>query len=375
MFAALALTGCGDGGSNFSQYPGFAEYFAANPPSAEPPGPADRALLRRFRPRLFVPAGHEGPIHFYRDYIAQGRLTARASSTEVSQATLNRVKDDPRVVFEHRPTGKAPTPTLFGRVDREIATSAGAQGKQSKFTFLTYHAVFRHSGLPAGLAGWQEFLLGLVASTDDWHQLDHYTAVTIALDESENPVAVTFQQHNYMRTYLLGQDLALPADGRLKVDVAVRSNELYPHRPGRLVRRAVGFLNGDSATYLITGRNKPFRAGDDITDSVREVDYALEFPPPADAFYTFKGFLGERRWLPGRSGPPGADYNTLPAFKPKVAQMLAFHWRENDRLYLDEIRNMRETGYARIAARFFREWDCTRRRIVVACAETDRRAP
>ena len=58
---------------NFSQYPGFAEYFAANPP-APAAGPADRALARRHAPRFHLPAGHEGPIDFYRDYIAHGYL-------------------------------------------------------------------------------------------------------------------------------------------------------------------------------------------------------------------------------------------------------------------------------------------------------------
>lgn len=377
--SAFALGGCGDGESNFSQYPGFTAYFAAHPPSAALPSDADRALLRRYRPRLFVPEGHEGPIHFNEDYIAQGRLIGEAQdapeSAHVSRESLNGAKNDPSVVFEHITTGKAPRPALFGRIDRETIRVAGAPSGRMRFTFLTYHAVFRYSGLPAGLPGWQDALLGLIASTKDWHQLDHYTSVTIALDEGNMPVAVTFQQHNYMRTYLLGIDLDLPGDGRLKVDVAIRSNELYPHRPGRQVRRAVGFLNTDTARYLVTGRNKPFRAADDITDSVREVDYALEFLPPADAFYTFKGFLGERRWLPGRSGPPGADYNTLPAFKPKAVQMLAFHWRENDRLYLAEIANVREKHYGRVAARFFQELGCARQRIVVACADIGRRTP
>lgn len=373
------MAGCGDGGSNFSQYPGFAEYFAAHPPSKALPSAADRALLRRYRPRIFVPEGHDGPIHFYEDYVAQGRLTGGAEAPDanapISRATLNRLKSDPAAVFEHIPTGKAPRPALFGRIDRETIPGAGGPSGRMRFTFLTYHAVFRYSGLPAGLPGWQDAMLGLVASTEDWHQLDHYTAVTIALNAEDKPVAVTFQQHNYMRTYLLGIDLELPSDGRVNVDVAIRSNELYPHRPGRRVRRAVGFLNADTARYLITGRNKPFRAADDITDSAREVDYALEFLPPADAFYTFKGFLGKRRWLPGRSGPPGADYNTLPAFKPKAAQMLAFHWRENDRLYLAEIANVREEGYGRVAARFFQELGCARQRIVVACADLGRRTP
>ena len=41
----------------------------------------------------------------------------------------------------------------------------------------------------------------------------------------------------------------------------------------------------------------------------------------------FKGFLGELRMLPGRDGPPGADYNTLPELKPMPLQMLSGYWR------------------------------------------------
>ena len=121
-----------------------------------------------------------------------------------------------------------------------------------------------------------------------------------------------------------------PADGRIGVDTAIRSNELDPHMPERSIRRAASFLFAGTVDYLVTGRNAPFRIADDITDPAVEVDYTLKFLPPADAFYTFKGFLGEKRMLPGRSGPPGAEYNTLPANKPLHRQMIAFHWRDGD---------------------------------------------
>ena len=68
----LALLACSDEG-NFSQYPGFAAWYAANPPEDAPPDAAERALLERYRPRVFLPAGHVGPIDFYRDYVAEGR--------------------------------------------------------------------------------------------------------------------------------------------------------------------------------------------------------------------------------------------------------------------------------------------------------------
>jgi hypothetical protein len=110
----------------------------------------------------------------------------------------------------------------------------------------------------------------------------------------------------------------------------VWSNELYPHVPDRTRHRAVPFLTGTTATYMIDGGDAPLLSADDITDPAREIDYALRFLAPDDAFYVFAGRLGERRWLRGRDGPPGADYNTLPALKSRAAQMLVFRWYEGD---------------------------------------------
>jgi hypothetical protein len=339
LCAGTSLTGCSDDG-NFSQYPGFAAWYAANPPSEALPDAAGQALLERFKPQIFLPEGNEGPIDFYRDYIAQGRLRdGDQVMVEVDQETLNHYKRDPDVVFEHRPADRPVHPVIYGRIDHSELPGCAAP-----ITFLTYHLVFRHSGLPAALSWWQAIALGLAGNLDDWHQLDHYTAVSLALvpDAAGDlaPFAVTFQQHNYLRTYLLGAadgpgQLALPADGRVAVDVAIRSNELYPHRQGRVQRRAVSFMSPEGAAYLVTGENPPWRAADDITEPAREIDPELAFLPPADAFYVFQGWLGERRALPGRSGPPGADYNTLPALKDKAAQLAAFYWYEDDADYLD----------------------------------------
>jgi hypothetical protein len=232
----LARIACSDEG-NFSQYPGFAEWYAANPPEDASPDASERALLERYRPRVFLPAGHEGPIDFYRDYVAAGRLYDAHDeqiSAEVTQGLLNARKADPQVVFVHEPTGAPPRPVIYGRIDRaELAVPVCHA--PLPVTFLTYHLVFRHSGLPAGLPWWQEAALSIAGDLTDWHQLDHYTAVSLALAPAEGgalaPFAVTFQQHNYLRTYLLGDDqgpgrLTLPTDGRLAVDVAVRSNEI-----------------------------------------------------------------------------------------------------------------------------------------------------
>ena len=354
---------------NFSQRPGFAEYFAANPP-ADAAGPADRALARRHAPRFHLPAGHEGPIDFYRDYIAHGYLIT-GDGVRIDGPTasdLNRYRDDVRAEFTHAPGGVEPRPVVYGTVERTGLWAPEEQDRPAEeFTVLTYHLAFRVSGLPAGLSLAAAIPLRLVADLDDWHQLDHYTAAFVVLAADGRPVALTLQQHNYLRTYLVGESVELGPDGRFDVDVAIRSNELYPHVPGRTVRRAVRFLDHDARAFMMGFGKRPMMSADDITDPDRTVDYELAFLPGSDAFYSFHGFLGERRRLPGRDGPPGARYNTLPELKPLSAQILDGYWREGNEGDWARYRNSRENGsvpagFARAqAAVFHRNLGCLRR--------------
>ncbi len=329
LMIALLARGVGMA-QTFSQYPGFAEYFRVNPPRVTPPTPQEQTLLRRHQPRIYLPPDHPGLIGFYDDYIAQGVLKSpdgKALSNRVTPSLLNTHKDDPKVVFEHEPDANRPqTPVVFGRVDYAERILDTPQ----RFTLLTYHAVFRTSGIVAGVAWWQSLALSMVGNLVDWHQLDHYTAATLVLDEVQRPVMLMLQQHNYLRTYIYGETLSRPEDGRPLVDVAIRSNELYPHEIGRVRHRAVSFLDPKSFRYMMGLGKKPLMTADDITEPHREADYELRFLAPSDAFYTFKGTLGKRRLLPGRDGPPGADYNTLPVLKPLHLQLIAGYWRPGD---------------------------------------------
>ncbi len=186
LVLSVGLAGCGNGETNFSQEPGFAEYFAKYPPASTPAGPAEQALLRKHRPHFLLPPGHPGMIDFYADYVPEGHLTDGAGQRvagPLDRRALNAHKGDPLAVFVHEPSGRPGTATVYGRVDQEDVTFETEGGRVVEpFTFLTYHAVFRVSGLPAGMLDWQEWLIGLVASPDDWHQLDHYTAAILALD-------------------------------------------------------------------------------------------------------------------------------------------------------------------------------------------------
>jgi hypothetical protein len=338
LLAIAITTACAQSG-NFSQQPGFASHYAAHPRRSTAASDDERALLQRHRPRLWLPAGHAGPIDFYGDYIARGTLVSGDGSVQsnaVDQALLNRWKNDPQAVFTHRPCDDCAgaRAVVFGRVD--TAPVPMGDGSKRVFTFLTYHVVFRHSGVLMGLAPWQSWPMRLAADLDDWHQLDHYTAASIVLDNFAKPVALMLQQHNGLRTHVFGetvdgQRVEWPADGRVPIDVALRSNELYPHRTGRHERRAVRFVDADALGFLIGLGPRPIFGSHDITEPTREADYQLGFLPPDDAFYSFAGYLGERRALPGRDGPPGADFNTWPSLKPLGLQLLSGYWREGDR--------------------------------------------
>ena len=353
---------------NFSQYPGFERYLHARPPAESTPSARERTWLRAHRPAFFVAADEPGPIAFYDDYIAEGVLYdsdgARVSDT-VDRARLNAYRDNPQAVFVHTGQADGGTPIVPARVAQAELRLPGMDSSTTAI-FLTYHLVFRRSGIGTGIPSWQRFALDLFGNVRDWHSLDHYAAVTLTLVpvrgvQPQNampaeliPVAATMQQHNYMRTYVIDTNdqraAAHPGiiprtDGRVAVDVAEHSHALFPHIPERRRHRAVRFLDADTAPYLLTGEAPPWIAGDDVTDPSRRVDYTLTFLPPADAFYMFQGWLGERRRLPGRDGPPGAFYNTVPPLQPRAVQLPVFFWFEGAEGYATDLAALDTSGW------------------------------
>ncbi len=325
LLALLALaSGCAED-PNFAERPGFDEYFSEHPPMPRAANRAERELLERYRPQLRVPGSASGPIDFYRDYIAHGTLEANGQRwSEVDRDLLAAHVEDPEAVFRHQPPRQPdPQPTAYGRVHYRELEPFG------ELTFLQWHFVFRFSGLPFELPLLQEAAAQMVAKPRDWHQLDHYTAATLVLGPNGTPLGAVLQQHNYLRAYWFGRDLSAPPDGRLQLAAALRSNELYPWHGEQRRHRAVRFLEADNVEWLATGAGEaPWSSSHDITVAGEPVDYALEYLRETDPFYRFHGHLGERRRLPGRDGPPGADYNTLPAFQDPLLQFCAFRWPE-----------------------------------------------
>lgn len=329
------LVGCAKDASvsdSFSQRPGFAHFYKNNPRAEVVPAARYQRMLTDYKPHLWLDDTAEGPIDFYQDYISAGELRNREGdliSDAVSPELLNRYRDDPTVTFEHTPSNRPTLARAYGRVDHDQIEGFGA------VTALTWHYVFRHSGIPAGISKFKKAVLDLVGDTRDWHQLDNYTAASLILDSQNRPLALLLQQHNYQRSYLYGCDLRWPADNRPAIASAMGSNELYPYKSGERRWRSVPFMSKKGVNYLITGKDRPLMSADDITLAQREVDYTLSWLAPSDAFYSFAGYLGTKRRLPGREGPPGADYNTLAPFKAVATQVVAFNWSEGDLQFID----------------------------------------
>ena len=325
----LLSTSCAE--DNFSQYLGFDAIRDGLGDTI--PASAQQQLIKQYQPILFIADTEEGPIDFYADYIANGTLTESGGAplSNVTSADLNRARHDPQAVFEHNPSSRTPiTPTAYGGIYQ--ATLTLSDGKTVALTFLSYYFVFRHSGLPRNISPIYRRLAGLFGDINDWHQLDHYTAAFVALNDNQ-PFAVILQQHNYMRTYFI-EDEAAFAMGKIMIDAAISSNELYPHRKNEIYHRAAGSMNAKTVDYL-TGQSdhKGWRVADDVTHGAREVDYQLKFLPPNDAFYVFEGYLGKRRILPGRDGPPGAIYRNVPEWWPLEKSLYVFYWHDNDSDY------------------------------------------
>lgn len=337
----LLLGACSQKETLFSEFPGFDQYLEKNQPSDALPSATEQALLTQYRPRIFMAKGQTRFLDFYADYIASGTLYENDEliSENVSQALLNRYKNSIQAEFRHQALARPSTPVAYGRVNYDTLEY---QNQRYPLTFLSYNMVFAHSGLLKGLSGLQRLAMGVVGDNKDWHQLDHYVGLTIVLHENK-PLAVLMQQHNYQTTWLLDlaknnisppstsnlslknqvTTLPLPADGRIAVDVAIQSNEVYPHHSELTRHPGVSFVDADTVEFFKTGKNMPMMAGWDITHGQQEQDYTLKFLPTSDAFYTFKGRLGEKRSLPGRDGPPGAQYVTLPALMPWANRLVS----------------------------------------------------
>lgn len=326
LWVVLVTNSCAASSESFANRPGFREYFNLYPPATTVPDEQQQQLLEKYKPRIYRAIdsngiAQQGPVDFYRTYISDGKLLDDGNlvSQQVTQELLNQYRDSPTASFIYEGTyRKDSDAVVYARFDTDTLQY---NGTSYLLDFLSYNLVFPASGLLKGLGGLQTAALTIAGSLNDWHQLDHYVGLSIALYRNI-PVAVTLQQHNYQTSYIFSKDLVLPDDHRIQVDIAMRSNELYLHNEKETRHPAVSFISQDNIEFVKTGSNKPFMAGFDVTRGDQEIDYSVSFLAPSDAFYQFKGQLGKSRLLPGRDGPPGADYVTLPGLMPRALRLV-----------------------------------------------------
>ncbi len=352
----FSSTGCAKKYHTFADHPGFEEYYrdrCASPPPD--PTAHERGLLEKFRPRFILPPGGAYPIDFYRDYTPYTTLRTwpgrKMAAAEVNRGLLLKHRLSRQVYLDfdtarYRAEGmdlrwdgkNSPPPprepVVYGRLYRERVYFPDGKGgtEEHDLTFLKYNILFATSGLPAELSFGSRFLVGLGGfDTEDWHALDNFVAAHVVLDEAENPIALVLAQHNHHRAYLLGKDLPLPEDGRLFLDIALRSNEVYPASDDPVPVRHRVIRWSLYLEYLLSGENPPFLKGFDVTcgrkAGGREFPYELKILSPCDPLYTSEMLLGPPRpfWgvYIGRDGPPGSDYYSPPELLP-MGNLLKF---------------------------------------------------
>ncbi len=351
LFGSASCRGKEKDYMTFADYPGFKDYFRGiclEGGGEHLPTRKERELLNKFRPRIVVSPEGQIPVDFYRDYLpftvmrrfsddgmVSPKVTRDLLKKEVSSRKFYLDFQEKKFKDEMVKRG-AFTSAAYGRIYRERVSFPSRKGKSHllDLVFLKYNFVFPVSGLAKDLPFGYETLLRLAGlSPDNWHELDNFVAVYIVLEGGRFPVAVMLAQHNHHRTYLIGRDVSLPRDGRIVVDVARRSNEVYLDRGEkdpvhhRVVRWSFDLL------YLISGEDAPLFRGKDVTFGVegggREVDYTLRFLSPCDPFYRAEMMLGEPRPFfgryIGRDGPPGADYYAHPRLLP-LGNLLKFSY-------------------------------------------------
>ncbi len=305
----------------------------------------DKALLEKFRPRVFIAPKGEMPVDFYRFYLPNTVVRDENGSIIKKSPTRSTLKGIERnagwyldFVGEDSPCKDLGCAgymaTGYGRVYRERASfRLGSGTAKMPLIILKYNFAFPYSGIPAEVGTLKESLLGLFLDPARVHELDIHGAIHVILDEKQVPLILLLAQHNYFRSYVFGDDIPpLPADNRARVCFALRSNEPYPCPMGKTpaVKRAVG--NPVNIGYLINGTHRPFLSGRDIVfgpgGGARPVTYRLTFLPRKDPLYVSWIPLGAKEKILFfssyyRKGPPGMDMNTWPELK-KYSDIMQF---------------------------------------------------
>ncbi len=214
------------------------------------------------------------------------------------------------------------------------------------------------------------------------HELDIHGAIHIILNEKKRPIVLLLAQHNNFRSYVPGTGaLTVPADNRLKICFALRSNEPYPCPAGKAPTRQRAVGDPSHISYVINGTGRPFLSGKDIVfgsgAGARPVQYELKFLPDKDPLYVSWIPLGAKEKVLFfksyyRKGPPGMDLNTWQELK-KYSDIMQFWYlrdgsAEDARFMSSALRSFMDVDFKRVLER-------NGRRLYNDIADAERKGP
>ena len=316
------------------------------------PTEEEKALLKKFCPRIFIGPKSIPPIDFYTFYLPWTVLRNDKRSSIKKSPTREELKKKERspgyfLDYKGKPAPcrgvscKDYSAPLYGRVFYETLAShpENATSKKREVIILKYTPVFSMSGLPAKLKWWKFLGVSLLAfRLEDWHELDIHGAIHILLDaRTKKPIVLLLAQHNHFQSMIVGKEAFLPDDDRFPICYSVRSNEPYlcSDTPKPDLHRAVG--DPTQFRYVVLGTKEPLAGGRDVVFGPNagavELNVDLKFLSSLDPLYVSWIPLGDKRKILGlfnsfsRTGPPGINMNTWPVLK-KYTDMAQFWYFE-----------------------------------------------
>lgn len=295
-------------------------------------GREEMALLKRYKPKIYLAPGAAPPLDFYREYLPQCELkdseTGKVVIESPTRADLKKYERTHGYYLDYiGPRDYRGSPVAYGRVYREnIQLYLFGRSHNLPVIFIKYNFVFLASGLTAELPWYKRILVDLIGDPDWWHELDIHGAIIVAViqkGKTYQPLGITLGQHNHFRTYLYGRDLPAPADGRPRIGFADRSNEPYPAPVGLESQKYAAVGNPTQFAFVLLGKGFHLTAGWDRVygekSGANPLAYTIQQLPDKDPLYVSWIPLGEKKGIIGnlgsfyRTGPPGIDLMTWPA--------------------------------------------------------------
>ncbi len=307
------------------------------------------SLLQKYHPDIHIAYGSARPVDFENFYLKYSALKkgrkiikpAPISAQDIKAVENDRDYHSDYIGLHQIMEASAPIDApVYGRIYHETLPAYEPLGLPEKDVLvLKYGAVFTASGLPLGLSAMQNFFANLSGDTTIWHELDIHGAIKIILDrQTLEPMIVILAQHNYFRSYIIGADVTIPANGHLPICYAARSNEPYLCPAKTMRYPTIG--DPSNLEFVLTGNNKPFLDGGyDIVSSATESQQMQVWIHQLSAehpLYTSRIAMGDIRKLFGiiptwfRRGSPGADLYAPKNMRDYVDLARVFYLQEGD---------------------------------------------